>query len=520
MILATACGTPKRDPSVLRTNLYEYPRSFDPRKAPDPISFTMMYMLFEGLVRLEKDGSLKLAQAEKIEISPDKKTYTFHLGDHRWSNGKKVTAHDYASSWKDILNPVFPSLSAHLLYPIKNGREAKSGKVSLEEVGIRVIDDQTLCVELEEPVPYFLQIVANCSLFPIPHAHDRAYPQWEHADGKNFVGNGPFVLTKAVMNQEVIVTKNNLYRGHNKAKLKKIVFSILSDDMSALNLFASDGLDLIAMPLTRFPLSYLKTLKEESYLGTDSIAANLFCAFNGNRFPMNNVNIRKALAYSIDRAAIVNHISQLDEEIALRVVPPILRGGETFDFFQDDLKLARHHFKMGLEELGIRASELGEIELLSYPHEITQRVALAIQQQWKKAFKIDVQVKTIPFNTLMDKVHKEEHQVGLFAWIAEYYDPMSFFNRYSSKEDPKNYARWQSPEFTALLMASSHTHDEKERKQLLRDAEQLFVDQMPIAPIYHWKFPSLMKSYVKGFSISPLGQIYFSDVWIDIKDER
>ena len=498
--------------------MFEYPRFFDPRKAGDPLCFTMFYMLFEGLTRLNADGTLEMAQAESVDISEDKKTYTFHLGNHRWSNGKPVTAQNYVETWRSMLDPKFPSISVHLLYSILNAREAKKGNVPLDQVGVRAIDDKTLEVVLEHPIPFFLQITSHCVLFPINHEVDKANPNWAISDGEQYVCNGPYALTKAELNQEIVVSKNPQYKGKYKAKLKKIVFCILPDAMSELYLFASGGVDLLSHPLTRFPLSYLTAMKDRQTFNANPVACNLFCGFNTTRYPFNNVHIRKAFGYAIDRKSIVDHISQLDEEVATHAVPSLLRKTKPPQFFEDaNEELANHHLQLGLQELGIKLTDLKVITLITFQYEINQRVALALQEQWQKVLKVEVELKTVPFVHLLDIIRKEEHQVGVFNWLAEYYDPMTFFSRYASKDDPKNYARWEDPRFVELLHASNRAANSDERDHILLEMEQLFLDHMPIAPIFQWKYPYLVKPYVKGFTISPLGQIYFSEVSIDAR---
>ncbi|HUD00978.1 MAG TPA: ABC transporter substrate-binding protein [Rhabdochlamydiaceae bacterium] len=153
--------SPKRT-NTLRMNVVREPSTMDPRKGSEFIGSTFHFILFEGLTRLNTDYSVSPAQARSIEISDDRKTYTFHLRGTKWSDGSPVIAADFEMAWKKILMPDFPAANAPLLYPIKNAEEAKRGLVPINEVGIRSIDDKTFVVELKNPTPYFLELVSFC----------------------------------------------------------------------------------------------------------------------------------------------------------------------------------------------------------------------------------------------------------------------------------------------------------------------------------------------------------------------
>ena len=158
---------PEQSDQVLHLNMKAEPKTMDPRKGGDWYSSQMHSLFFEGLVKLYPNQSFKLAQAESYEVSDDQLIYTFHLRDTVWSNNTPVTAYDFEQSWKDILDPNFPSVNAQLFYPIKNADLAKKGVVSLDEVGIKAIDTKTLVITLEQPTPYLINLLSFCVFSPV-----------------------------------------------------------------------------------------------------------------------------------------------------------------------------------------------------------------------------------------------------------------------------------------------------------------------------------------------------------------
>ena len=180
-LITLFCGCQSSSPSgdkknCARVNVVDEPQSLDPRRARDLSSLTLTRMLFEGLTRLGKEEKAEPALAEKIDVSNDLKTYTFHLRHSSWSNGDAVTAKDFVYAWKKILDPQFVSENAFQLYVIKNAKAVKQGTLPLEELGIRMKDPYTLEVELEYPFPSFLELLAIPIFFPINAAQDAASP--------------------------------------------------------------------------------------------------------------------------------------------------------------------------------------------------------------------------------------------------------------------------------------------------------------------------------------------------------
>lgn len=506
----------------LRVNVPSDPTTLDPRKGGDLVSSLFHFLLFDGLVRLDDEGDPKPALAKKIDVTEDNTVYTFHLHDAYWSDGTPITAWDFEKSWKDILHPDFPSLNAHLLYPIKNAEGAKKGTRSLSEVGIKSLDAKTLQVTLLNPTPYFLDLVAFCVFYPVNSEIDHSHPDWDHQTGEKFICSGPFYLKEWKRNNKMLLAKNPYFHRADEVIMEQIELSIVDSEMTSLQMFEKGQVDIIGQPLISLPTDALPELIHRPNLKIYPVPATTFCTFNVEAFPFNNVHIRKAFALAINRRQIVENITQLKEKPALGIIPPILKKeGSTHHFFHDaDFAKARSHLAKGLKQLGITKEQFPKIDYLYSTSESHHKIAQALQQQWQESLGIHIELKSIDKKILMHLLKAREYHVAQGFWMAQYKDPMNIFERFKFKDNVKNYAGWENEAFIELLEASSIAPSEKKRFALLEKAERLFIDEMPIAPIYHWNAAYITKNNIKSFGSAPIGNGFFERVYIDNEETK
>src|SRR5579883_470227 len=210
----------------LYVNFNIEPPTFDFRKTSCRTTSVLSEMIFEGLMRMEKDGSIQPAQAKEVEISPDGLRYTFHIADTYWSDGTPVTAQDFASTWLEGLDPNFPSIYTHLFYCIKNAQAAKEGRCPLSDVGIRTNGDKVLIVDLAEPTSYFLCLTTSAWYFPLRMPKEEIKGPLRRGD---IVSNGPFMIQKWQNAAEISVIKNPHYRSAKDVLLEGIHISLIND---------------------------------------------------------------------------------------------------------------------------------------------------------------------------------------------------------------------------------------------------------------------------------------------------
>ena len=324
----TSSALLKNNLPVLNLNMKTAPKTFDCRKAADVFSSQMIFLLFEGLVKRYPDGSIQLAQAKSYTVSDDKFTYTFTLGDNYWSNGKPVTAYDFEQSWKDILNPNFPSTGDYLFAPIKNAKKAKEGLVPLDQLGIKALDEKNLVIELEHPTPYLLKLFTLPRFAPINVEQDRKNPNWVYQTGAQFVCNGPFILESFKQDDQIVLTSNPYYRKTKDKHPPKITFNIVENDHITLEMFKKGKVDIIGDSLTSIPLEEISALEKKWTFNSEVQPYSVFICLNTNKQPFNNVKIRRAFALAINRQELIGILGKkCKKNIRTDLINPAYKAG-------------------------------------------------------------------------------------------------------------------------------------------------------------------------------------------------
>ncbi len=481
----------------------------DPRVTKEDQSYILIKMLFEGLTRIGSDGKPQLAAAESYETSDDYKKYTFYLRESKWSNGAAITAYDFEYSWKKALNPHYRMLFSDTLFLIKNARAAKEKKVGLDQVGIYATDERTLVVELEYSVPFFLEVVAHWTYSLINSLIDRINPGWAYQAGEKYVCNGPFKLADWKHNRTVTLVKNPHYWDADSVKLSQISVTMVDQGQNALRMLETGELDLIGYPMTPFPMNGHESSSEEVEQLSLPLCGVFSLAFNTQRFPFNHKKIRQAFLYAIDYEKIETLVNGECTGLASSILPAQLSLLESASLPKKDLKLARALFKEGLGEIGFVKSDFPRL-LLSYTKGMRREVLFAnLLKQWKEAFGISIHLESYNWRDHIEQMIDGRHQIGGVEVRALWHDPLHILEHHSITSHDFNVSHWEHSGYQALLNQAKEVIDLQERRQFLKKAEELIIEEVPLIPLYQMAGHSLKRRPLKNLFISDCFQVDF-----------
>ena len=489
------------------------PTSLHPALTSDSFSIGIIRNLYEGLTEI-KDGKPQLAAAEDYKVSDDQLVYTFTLRDAKWSNGDPVTAEDFAASWIWALTPENASPYASILYPIKGAQAYNSGSGSVEEVGVKAVDEKTLEVTLENPTPYFLELTAFATFLPFNQNEASANETWYNEP--NFATNGYYTLEDWVRSGKITLAKSESYWDADNVNIDKINIAIVESDATQMTMYDAGEIDFIGAPFGNIALDKINALKENETLNVSQKAGVYWYKFNTTDELVTNVNIRKALTLAIDREGLIKNILKGEQDAALGLIPNAVEGfGDDDGYFKDaDYDGAREALATGLKELGI--TEPGDVTVtISYfTNEGDAAVAQYIQQTWKKELGIDVKLTNSEWQVYIEELNNLNYQIGRLGWTGDYNDAFTFLEMYDTASNPNNQTGWESKEYQALLSQSASEADTAKRLEILKQAEAIAMADFPVAPIYYYTNLYVVKDYVAG--MEPDGLSNYNFKYVDV----
>ena len=491
--------------------------TFDPSLSTETFALPVIGATFEGLVKFAPDNSIVPALAESWEISDDGLTYTFHLRDDaKWSDGKPVTAGDFVYAWKRVLSPEAGAKNAPILYAIDGAEAFYNGES--DTVAITALDDKTLSFTLKAPVAYMLQLLPFQVFDPVREDLVTADPEGWTRDPATFVGTGPFRVTEFNFGKSTVLEKNPNYYDADAVNLDKLTFRLVPDPATALAAYEAGDVDGIeAVPSPELP-----RLASEDGNGFMVVPAlgHTYAFFNPAMSPVDDVNVRKALAEAVDRQSIIDFVMQSADLPASGLVPPGMNvAGEDFRDGTSDFGITPF---ANVEEAQALLAEAGypngegfpETVFMTYSSPPIEKILEAIQQMWKQNLNIDVKIEASEWQVYYPEVQKTQYQIAQMGWGADYPHPMTFLENFTTGS-PNNLAKWSNAEYDALIEEAKATQDPARSLEAMREAEAILMDDMVILPMYYRSNYMMMKPYVEGFWRSPLNQPYFDAVTLN-----
>ncbi len=357
--------------------------------------------------------------------------------------------------------------------------------------GLETPDDKTFVVHLKSSIPYFPNLAAYYPLFAVNRkcVETHGSPMWTKTE--NIVTNGPYNLQMRLLRDRLRLVKNENYFNVNKKGYNTIDFLSMEGQNVPLNMYETGQLDWVTEP----PNALLEELKKRDDFITAPQLSIYYYQLNIKKKPLDDVRVRRAIAMAIDRQQIVDQVTKAGQLPAFTLVPPGIAGYESPSGLKPDLEQA----KRLLVEAGYPGGRgIPKITILYNTSDNHRAIAEVIQQQVQNNLNVKLQLQNMEWGSYLDKRKQKDYEIARAGWIADYPDPNTFLDMWIT-DGPQNDTNWSNPEFDRLLAAAGAEGDQAKRMKILRDAEQIFVDEMPVIPIYFYTSLNMVKTDVNGF---------------------
>ncbi|MCX7713542.1 MAG: peptide ABC transporter substrate-binding protein [Chthoniobacterales bacterium] len=476
------CGRKGMRPDLIFINGAE-PETLDPAIITGQPESRIVSALFEGLMRFNSSGRAEPGVAERWEISADRKTYRFYLRRNAcWSDGRPVTAHDFVASWKRVLEPATGAAYNYQLFFIKNARLYAEGKVSeFSEVGIRAINNQTLEVELENPIPFFLELCAFPTLFPVRLDCITSWgDNWIKPE--HIVNNGAYRLVSWRINDRIVLRKNPHYWDRENVRLDSVEILPISKASTAINFYASGAADLI-LDKGLAPTSLLDELRKRPDFHSSPFLGTYFLRFNVTRAPFHDARVRKAFSICISNSEITRRITRGGEMAASGFVPPGLSNYSGVRGLGYSPEAARRL----LAEAGYGGGVgLPRIVYLYSEGELNEAIAVELQSLWAKELGATVSLQRQEWKVYLNSLNSLDFSIARSSWVGDYPDANTFLDMFVTNGG-NNRTGWSDARYDELIAAAGREADEVRRASLLAEAERILVEEeCVIFPIFYY----------------------------------
>lgn len=496
---ATATFTPKTVDAAktISLNAGMEPTGLNTLTSTYAIEFSLFKHMYENLVTLDDDDNTVPGAAESWDYDEDTLTYTFHLRkDGVWTNGDPVTAKDFEFAWSQALNPDVASDYAYFLYFIKNAEKYFNGEVAWDEVGVKVVDDYTLEVTMEQPTPYALFLFSFGTLAPINQRfYEAVGADLYSTEAQYFCTNGPFALTEWSHNDKIVMQKNDAWHGAADVEVEEIDWKIITDANAALSSFLAGDLDMVG-------LGTGELIKQAEAAGATiqsyTDGTSFYIYFNNNDQYLSNVNLRRALFNAIDEQKEIDTVWQNDNEPMTSFTAPGVSAtdgtsfagkvGELYAPSRDQEK-AKEYLATALSELGCTVDELSAHLSIDCGDSATSIAEASFyQEQWRQVLGIEVTV-----NSMITKQGSQNRKTGNYVmsitgWGPDYNDPNTFLDLWVT-DGGNNQTGFSNERYDELIDLAAKETDLEKRESYFIECEQIIADQLPIGPAF-WRAPS------------------------------
>ncbi len=480
----------------------------------DEIASQWMGSTKDGLYRLGPDAKPEPGIAKSHEVSEDGLTWTFDLReDATWSNGTSVTANDFVFAWQRAVNPETGSEYGPYMMNgvIKNATAVSQGEKELSTLGVKAVDETTLEVTLEKPVPYFQSMTAFPTFLPMNEAFVTEQGDDYALSADSLLSNGPFKMTEWNQGEGWTVEKNEDYWDADQVKLEKINVKVVKDTAAGVNLYETDTIDQ-----TNLTAEFVDQYRTSDDFKLMSAPTTFFLKMNQENEILANKKARKAIQHIIDRQSMVDVILNDGSKAVSGIVPgDFVAHPESDEDFRElnselittDKEKAQQLWSEAKEELGM---ETAELRLLGGDTEVSKNMDAYLKAQLEELEGLTVQLESVPFKVRLQRDSNMNYDLQNYGWGPDYLDAYSFLNLWVT-DGGNNKTGYSSEKYDSLIEKSADELALKpvERFETLLEAEQTLIkEDAVLAPLYQDGIAQLRKPYVKNVTGNPMGAPY------------
>lgn len=462
------------------------PGSLDPALAEDLHAFNVLADLYEGLLTFDASGSPAPGVAERWSVSPDRLVYRFELrADARWSSGEPVTAQHFVYGFRHVMRAGSDSPLSFLLAPVAR---------------VRAEGERLFIIELRRPAAWLPTVLAMPVASPrLPGVHDEPS---SFAVPARFVGNGAYVLDRWIPGGELRLRRNRAFHDAASVAIEAVHYLPVTDPIAEHKLYRSGALELTAtIPPAEFPRL------QRDRPGELQVSPGLglyYLAFDTTQPPFDAPQLRRALSLAIDRERIVRILDR-GELAACRLVPPVVQAQREVSAEWCGLtREARERAaRAALAAAGFGGARL-PVRLTYDSGDVHESIALALRAMWQEVLGLQVELRQLEWKAFLDQRNdREAWQVMRFVWVGDYDDASAFTDLFTG-DSAQNLPGYSSRRYDELVTAAAQTPDAARRELLLGEAEQILLDDHPIAPLYFMTSKHLVSTRIAGFQANAL----------------
>lgn len=461
--------------------------------------FSAIRHLYENLYVLDENDVPQPGAAESVDISDDNMVYTFHLRDDGvWTNGDKVTAADFEFAWSQALNPEVAADYGYFLYFIKNAEEYFKGNVEWSEVGVKVLDEMTLEVTLENPTPYAPFLFSFGTLSPINQSFYEAVGADQYnTEAEFFCTNGKFALTQWDHDSQIVMQKNDAFHGADEVEVEQITWKIITDGQAALTSFLAGELDMTELGTGEI-IAQAEAQGKTVQNYADGSAFYIY--FNHKNEYLSNNNLRKALALGFDKQGMIDAVQKNNNAPMTSFTTPSVNGFDGTPFkdalnakeggdltpVNGDPEAAKAYLATALEELGCTVEDLSAaLSIDCGDSAASQAEAAFYQNQWLENLGIDVTIN--PMITKQGSANRRDgnYVMSITGWGPDYNDPMTFLDLWVT-DGGNNQTGFSDAEYDELIDKATVETDLEKRQEYFYRCEEIIAEKLPVAHSY-WR---------------------------------